>query len=60
MLPMIAEGEDRGLTRVPIISGRGAVRYFLTVFLLMPYSLAMRRMPIPLLLALWIAFHQAL
>ena len=57
---MIAEDEDRDLSRVLIISGQGAVRYFLTVFLLMPNSLAMRRMPMPLLLALWIAFHQAL
>ena len=50
---------QQGLSAVPTFSGLSALRYFLTEFLLIPKSLAIPRMDIPLLLALWIAFHHA-
>ena len=57
---MVAGGDGADLTTVLTMSGPSAAEYFLTVFLLMPNSLAIPRMDTPLTLASWTAFHYAL
>ena len=51
LIRLAADDNEPDATRAPTFSGFSGSRYFLTVFLLMPSSLAMPRVDTPLSLA---------